>query len=106
MFVLQIAGSKHWTIYGTPVELPLRGQDFDPSEHERGQPTLDFDLEAGDFAYIPRGVVRDARSSESTSLLDRVAIDTVVGARTSVISQVRTDGQVTRVDWSIALDGG
>jgi hypothetical protein len=30
--------------------------------------------------------------------LDRVAIDTVVGARTGVISQVRTDGQVTKVD--------
>jgi ribosomal protein L16 Arg81 hydroxylase len=190
VFVLQIAGSKRWTLYGTPVELPLRAQDFDPSVHERGEPTLDFELEAGDFAYIPRGVVHDACSSETTSLhitvgvlhytwtdlllesiadislndpsfrkaispgfarqdfnraqargifrdlllslcaksdldamldrfadefisqcppllrgqlgqianLDRVALDTVVGTRTSVFSHVRTDGEATTVD--------
>jgi hypothetical protein len=190
VFVLQITGSKRWTLYGTPVELPLRGQDFDPSLHARGEPTLDFELEAGDFAYIPRGVVHDACSSETTSLhitvgvlhytwtdlllesiadvslndpafrkalspgfarqdfnraqargifrdlllrlseksdldamldgfadefisqcppllrgqlgqianLDRVVIDTVVGARTSVVSHVRTDGEATSVD--------
>jgi ribosomal protein L16 Arg81 hydroxylase len=68
VFVLQVAGSKRWTLYGTPVELPLRGQDFDADVHERGETTLDFELEAGDFAYIPRGIVHDACSSETTSL--------------------------------------
>lgn len=68
VFVLQVAGSKHWTIYGTPVELPLRGQDFDSSVHERGEPTLEFELKAGDSAYIPRGAVHDARSGDTTSL--------------------------------------
>lgn len=68
VFVLQVVGSKHWTTYGTPIELPLRGQDFDSSAHERGEPTLEFELKAGDFAYIPRGVVHDARSGETTSL--------------------------------------
>ena len=68
VFVLQVTGSKRWTLYGTPVELPLLGQDFDASVHARGEPTLDFELEAGDFAYIPRGVVHDACSSETTSL--------------------------------------
>jgi hypothetical protein len=89
VFVLQIAGSKHWTISGTPVELPLRGQDFDPSEHERGQPTLDFELEAGDFAYIPRGVVHDARSSESTSLHITVGV-LLVPAQTCCWNGLRT----------------
>jgi ribosomal protein L16 Arg81 hydroxylase len=190
VFVLQVAGSKHWTIYGTPVKLPLRGQDFEPAVHERGEPTLEFELEAGDFAYIPRGAVHDACSGETTSLhitvgvlhctwtdlllesiaevslndpafrkalspgfarqdfdreqareifrellrrlsaksdvdamldrfadefisscppllrgqlgqitnLDRVAIDTVVGTRTGVISHVRTNGEATTVD--------
>jgi ribosomal protein L16 Arg81 hydroxylase len=68
VFVLQIAGSKHWTTYGTPVKLPLRGQDFDASVHERGEPTLELELEAGDCAYIPRGLVHDARCGETTSL--------------------------------------
>jgi ribosomal protein L16 Arg81 hydroxylase len=67
VFVLQVVNSKQWTAYGTPVELPLREQDFDSSLHERGAPTLQFQLEAGDVAYIPRGVVHDARSGEEIS---------------------------------------
>jgi ribosomal protein L16 Arg81 hydroxylase len=68
VFVLQIAGSKQWTIYGTPVELPLAAQDFDPAVHQQGAPTLEFELKPGDVAYIPRGVVHDARSGDNVSL--------------------------------------
>lgn len=68
VFVLQIVGSKRWTMYGTPVELPLSGQDFDSKIHEQGASTMEFELEPGDLAYIPRGVVHDARSSEDLSL--------------------------------------
>jgi hypothetical protein len=68
VFVLQVTGSKRWTILGTPVELPLRNQDFDPSEHHAGSPALEFELCAGDAAYIPRGWVHEARSSETVSL--------------------------------------
>ena len=68
VFVLQVAGSKQWTIYGTPVELPLSGQEFDASVHELGAPTLQFVLDAGDMAYIPRGVAHDAHSAEVVSL--------------------------------------
>jgi len=68
VFVLQVAGSKHWTIYGTPIALPLRGQDFDPALHTQGARSMEFELRAGDVAYIPRGVVHDARSGEDVSL--------------------------------------
>ena len=68
VFVLQVTGSKRWTILGTPVELPLRNQDFDPSEHDAGSPTLEFELCTGDAAYIPRGWVHKARSSDNVSL--------------------------------------
>lgn len=68
VFVLQVAGSKQWTIFGTPVESPLPAQDFDPDEHELGAPTLEFELMAGDAAYIPRGVAHEARSTETVSL--------------------------------------
>lgn len=74
VFVLQIVGSKRWTMYGTPLKLPLRNQDFDPKAHERGAPTLDFELGPGDLAYIPRGLVHDARSSEELSLHITVGI--------------------------------
>jgi len=68
VFVLQIAGSKRWTIYGTPVQLPLQGQEFDASVHELGAPTLEFELNAGDLAYIPRGIAHDAHSTGVVSL--------------------------------------
>jgi ribosomal protein L16 Arg81 hydroxylase len=68
VFVLQVVNSKQWTIYGTPVELPLAGQSFDSSVHELGAPTLEFRLDAGDIAYIPRGIVHDAHSDENVSL--------------------------------------
>ncbi len=68
VFVLQVAGSKRWTMFGTPLELPLAGQDFDPVVHELGAPTLEFELKAGDAAYIPRGIVHEARSTEAVSL--------------------------------------
>jgi ribosomal protein L16 Arg81 hydroxylase len=68
VFVLQVAGSKRWTIFGTPVESPLPNQDFDPERHELGAPTLEFELQAGDTAYIPRGVAHEARSTDTVSL--------------------------------------
>ena len=74
VFVLQITGSKHWTMYGTPLELPLSSQEFDSKTHEQGAPTLEFELEAGDVAYVPRGVVHEARSSENSSLHITVGI--------------------------------
>jgi ribosomal protein L16 Arg81 hydroxylase len=68
VFVLQVAGSKKWNIYGTPVELPLPSQDFDSTIHEQGASVLEFQLGAGDVAYIPRGIVHDARSTDVVSL--------------------------------------
>lgn len=68
VFVLQVTGSKKWTIFGTPIELPLAAQDFDAEVHELGKPTLEFELKAGDVAYIPRGVAHEARSTDSVSL--------------------------------------
>jgi len=68
VFVLQAAHSKRWTLYGTPVVLPLTGQGFDASQHQQGPATLEFELQAGDIAYIPRGVVHDAQSGDEISL--------------------------------------
>src|SRR5215471_18027684 len=36
VFILQIAGTKHWTIYDTKIPLPLRGQRFDRTVHAIG----------------------------------------------------------------------
>jgi Cupin superfamily protein len=68
VFVLQAAGSKHWTLYGTEVELPLRGQGFDPETHIPGPATAELTLKAGDVFYCPRGLFHAARSTDDVSL--------------------------------------
>ncbi len=68
VFVLQIAGSKQWTIYDAPLPLPLSGQAYDSDVHRPGAPTHQFELGAGDVAYIPRGWLHQARTTNATSL--------------------------------------
>lgn len=68
VFVLQVSGSKWWTIYDAPLPLPLSGQVFDPDIHRPGAPTQEFELTAGDVLYIPRGWLHEARTTNGTSL--------------------------------------
>jgi ribosomal protein L16 Arg81 hydroxylase len=68
VFVLQVSGSKQWTLYDTEIVLPLRGQAFDPDKHTPGLPTREFTLHAGDLFYCPRGLYHSARSTDETSL--------------------------------------
>ncbi|MFO0601886.1 MAG: cupin domain-containing protein [Polyangiales bacterium] len=68
VFVLQVHGSKHWTLYDTPVELPYRRQEFNPAEFPVGPVSAEFVLEQGDMAYVPRGVMHDARTTGEESL--------------------------------------
>jgi Cupin superfamily protein len=68
VFVLQVSGSKVWTLYDTAIELPLRGQAFDPDKHTPGPPTRAFTLHAGDLFYCPRGLYHSARSTDEASL--------------------------------------
>lgn len=68
VFVLQVSGRKKWKIFDTPIELPLRAQDFDPETNLPGDVTMEFDLEPGDMCYIPRGVMHAAESDNELSL--------------------------------------
>lgn len=74
VFVLQVAGSKRWKTYGAAIELPLRNQHFDPAIHGGGDPELQFELTAGDAAYIPRGHLHEAIATDSVSLHITVGI--------------------------------
>jgi len=67
VFVLQVSGTKRWSIYDTKVRLPLRGQHF-----KRGTPPGDlsdeFELRPGSAVYLPRGLMHSARSTDRASL--------------------------------------
>ena len=80
-FVLQLKGSKHWTIYRPPVPLPR--------DHEPRLPTGKLDtndsaiikqvtLRAGEALYIPRGWVQEAATrsaSGSSSCVDTASAE-------------------------------
>jgi hypothetical protein len=68
VFVLQVAGSKLWTLNDTLIELPLHGQGFDPEKHIPGPVTRELTLQAGDLFYCPRGLFHAARSTDEVSL--------------------------------------
>jgi ribosomal protein L16 Arg81 hydroxylase len=68
VFILQIAGSKNWRIYDSPVELPPRGRGYGASNQKPGALSDKFLLQQGDLLYMPRGLYHEAVSDESTSL--------------------------------------
>ena len=76
VFVLQISGRKHWSIYDTNVTLPLRGQTFDSKRDSPGEVKEEFELRPGSVVYIPRGVMHSARSGSETSLHITVGVTT------------------------------
>ena len=75
VFVLQVAGEKHWRIYDPLLELPLKHQRYSKALGEHGPPTLELTLRAGDTLYLPRGWLHDALTSETDSLHVTVGIN-------------------------------
>lgn len=67
VFVLQVNGAKRWSIHGTPVKLPLRGQRFEPGAPP-GEVSREFELGPGSALYLPRGLMHAARSTAGPSL--------------------------------------
>ncbi len=67
VFVLQISGTKRWSIFDTKVKLPLRGQRFRRGTCP-GELSEEFELGPGSAVYLPRGLMHAARSTGEPSL--------------------------------------
>ncbi len=67
VLVLQASGSKRWRIFGRAVDTPTRDQPYEQVQ-DPGEVTREFDLQAGDLLYLPRGFVHVAEAHEQTSL--------------------------------------
>lgn len=68
VFVLQVHGSKLWKIYESTIELPDKALAFEKEGFVPGRVIDEFVLEQGDLLYIPRGLVHDAYTTDSSSL--------------------------------------
>jgi hypothetical protein len=68
VFVLQLYGSKRWTLHPTQTPLPLHEHGYQLPPEGAGDPVMDFTLQPGDMVYLPRGTVHAATANESASL--------------------------------------
>lgn len=66
VFVLQVEGTKHWTVHAPVVELPHRRRGAPAPAF--GEPEWSGVLEPGDCLYLPRGFGHEARTSDTASL--------------------------------------
>jgi hypothetical protein len=67
VFVLQVAGEKHWTIHEPVLRDPLRTQPWNDRAAEvaaaaERAPVIDAVLRPGDALYLPRGFLHSARA--------------------------------------------
>jgi ribosomal protein L16 Arg81 hydroxylase len=67
VFVLQIAGEKHWRIHAPALPDPLRTQPWqdragDVAAAAEREPVIDAVLRPGDALYLPRGYIHSAEA--------------------------------------------
>ena len=67
-FIFQISGSKHWKLYGNPVELPLQEFRIKTKTPDLGKPEQEITLNAGDMLYLPKGFYHEAHTTNDTSV--------------------------------------
>lgn len=63
VLVIQVEGAKAWRLYDKPVDTPYRGEGFEAGKHTPGELRHEFVLQAGDCAYVPRGLMHDASTA-------------------------------------------
>jgi bifunctional lysine-specific demethylase and histidyl-hydroxylase NO66 len=68
VFVLQLHGTKQWTVREPLVEAPLRRHRSDADVAARQPVRLTAELVPGSCMYLPRGFVHSAQAQEGSSL--------------------------------------
>lgn len=68
VFVVQVHGTKHWTVREPLVEAPLTRHRSDHDEAARQPVVCELDLRPGDCLYLPRGFVHSAATQTGASL--------------------------------------
>jgi bifunctional lysine-specific demethylase and histidyl-hydroxylase MINA len=77
VFILQLEGRKHWRIYGRHVPFPTIPPPAPVPTEVAGKPRQEFILSPGELAYIPRGFLHEAHTSDSRSLHLTLSVETV-----------------------------
>jgi hypothetical protein len=111
VFVLQLAGRKHWTIHAPVLPDPLRSQPWG----QRGaavaaaardtEPAIDTVLEPGDVLYLPRGWLHAATALGEVSAHLTVGIHVVTRyALVEALTALVADDPALRATLPLGLD--
>lgn len=91
VFVIQIAGEKHWTIHEPVHQDPLRDQPW--TDHREAvaarateSPAIDATFRPGDVLYLPRGWIHSATALGGVSI--HLTIGVAAYTRHDVVAQV------------------
>lgn len=73
VFVVQLAGTKHWTIHPPVFDIPAGLDEWtqhraDVATAAEAEPAFNGALEPGDVMYLPRGWIHSATAGGTTSL--------------------------------------
>ncbi|MGY1724164.1 cupin domain-containing protein [Blastococcus sp. SYSU DS0533] len=114
VFVLQVAGEKHWTIHEPVLPDPLRTQPWSDRSAEvaaaaERAPVIDAVLRPGDALYLPRGFLHSAKALGEISAHLTVGIHSVTrwAAAESALDLVRTlaaEDRALRTSLPLGLD--
>jgi bifunctional lysine-specific demethylase and histidyl-hydroxylase NO66 len=98
VFVLQVHGSKDWTIWDAAMELPSRSHRFDARATDPGEPIHRVTLRAGDLLYLPRGYPHraEARDEPSVHVALGVVTTTWVDVFEKALGELKEDPRFRR----------
>lgn len=103
VFVLQTAGTKHWTVHAPVHADPLGSQPW--TDHRDAiarrvddEPLIDAMLRPGDALYLPRGWIHSARALGETSVHLTIGVSPLTGVDVirAVVDQLAGDGAFRR----------
>jgi ribosomal protein L16 Arg81 hydroxylase len=114
VFVLQVAGEKHWTIHEPVLTDPLRTQPWGGraeavAARAQEAPVIDAVLRPGDALYLPRGYLHSAVALGEISAHLTIGVHSVTrwGAVESALDLVRTlatDDPTLRTSLPLGVD--
>lgn len=79
VFILQVAGRKHWKVYGMTRKYPM-ARDVEPTTEKPTTPLWEGMLNGGDLLYIPRGWWHVATPLDEPTLHLTVGVNNPTGA--------------------------
>lgn len=112
VFVLQIAGAKHWVVHPPVHELPFADEPWSQhavavAERAAGPATIETDLSPGDALYLPRGWIHSATALSGTTVHLTIGVPAFTRAdlaRELLADALRSPGLRTSLPIGIQFD--